>query len=63
MKRNILFVAIAALAIGFTSCAKKCKTCTHDTLTSEEVCEDDYGSTILYNAAITGWESLGYTCE
>ncbi len=51
--------------IGFTSCSK-CKTCTGSfdgQEVSQEICQDTYGSKLLYDAAIKSMETGGYNCK
>jgi len=60
---NLFAVAIVAmLAVGFSSCKKECVECTV-TGTSDvtTLCEADYGSKLLYDAAKTAASLVG-TC-
>lgn len=60
---NLFAVAIVAtLAFGFASCKKECVECTVTGTTEvTEICEETFGSKLLYDAAVTSAELVG-TC-
>ena len=62
MKTKSLFIALLFGAAISTTACKKCQTCEASGV-SEEVCRDDFGSQILYDAYISGLENGGYTCN
>lgn len=53
---------VVALAVGFTSCKKECVECSLTGTDNVTYCEDDFGTKILYNAAVSAWELSGGTC-
>lgn len=63
--KKLLFLGLIMTGIGFTSCSK-CKTCTgtfDGQEVSQEICQDTYGSKLLYDAAIKSMETGGYNCK
>ena len=57
------FFIVLLSAIFFFSACKDCKTCTRTSVPEIEVCKSDYIEKDLYNRALEGFESSGYTCE
>jgi len=61
---NVFAVVLAVVVVAsLSSCKKECKECTGATgVDAITICEDDFGSDLLYNAAITAQELVGQTC-
>lgn len=63
--KKLMFLALIAAGIGFTSCSK-CQTCSatiDGENYSQEVCQSNYNSKTLYDAAINAMEASGYDCK
>ncbi len=64
-KIGISLMTLVFVLMTMTSCSKNCQDCSGctDSTLDGEYCEDDYGSEILFDAAIATFELSGCSCE
>ncbi len=61
LSRILVVAVVVTLGTAFSSCKKECVECTGSGADTT-LCEEDFGSGILYNAAIDAYEIGGGTC-